>query len=164
RSHWILVVPSKSTSFDSKEFISKLAFTDRITMLKWSANLNEWVVLTYTATAEGFKVQSSRIPISTKLMFSASLKPSRPNNFFQRKLRVISRHPTKPEGLYQKVAGCYFLNGQTRCTGYVGKLVDLIAASLNLTLINRSVKSCGIAGRNGTRVDEIEKNVNITNI
>ncbi|KAK3893611.1 hypothetical protein Pcinc_002585 [Petrolisthes cinctipes] len=48
-------------------------------------------------------------------------------------------------------------SGDTDCTGYVGILLMLLASSLNLTIDNAAIKSCGVADVQGTRVTVIQQ-------
>ena len=48
---------------------------------------------------------------------------------------------------------CYYdKNNKTRCIGYVTDILIPILNILNLTLINKPAKSCGVPSVNGSRV------------
>ena len=66
------------------------------------------------------------------------------------------------EEVFNSVGRCYLTkDGDTDCTGYVGRMLMLLTRNLNLSVINNVVKSCGVANAEGTRVSVIQKNVSI---
>ena len=51
------------------------------------------------------------------------------------------------------VGRCYFASPQrTVCNGYVGEILTMIASSLNFSLVNHAVRSCGTSSDPDGRV------------
>ncbi|KAK7073532.1 hypothetical protein SK128_028034, partial [Halocaridina rubra] len=184
RIHWIVMDAWGTESVLST--LPYYLITHRITWLRWTLRTKGWIVLSSKATSSGLvarevgrwknhttKVKQNTIEEKNKnantsmqelegnkygsiLTVVRPLQPPHTQNFFQKRLRVISRRDTDPEMVVNTVGRCYYnSDGSTSCTGYVGEMLETITKSLNLSISNRMVKSCGVANSEGTRVTVI---------
>ncbi|KAK4297279.1 hypothetical protein Pmani_030286 [Petrolisthes manimaculis] len=160
RVHWVVVVMGESEAVTPT--LPHLSLSLRITWLRWSSRLSKWIVLVGVASEGKMKVReaASWTGKGGELMLQVKrfLRPPYLTNFYKTPLRVIGRYPTDSKLVYNTVGRCYFTNsGDTDCTGYVGRLLMLLASSLNLTIENSSVRSCGVANVPDTRVTVIQE-------
>ncbi|KAK3879745.1 hypothetical protein Pcinc_015731 [Petrolisthes cinctipes] len=160
RVHWVVVVMGEDEAVTPS--LPHLSLSLRITWLRWSSRLSEWVVLVGVASVGKIKVREAArwTGKGGELMLQVKrfLRPPYLTNFYKIPLRVVSRYPTSNKLVYNSLARCYFTNsGDTDCIGYVGRLLMLLASSLNFTVDNSAVKSCGVANVPGTRVTIIQQ-------
>ncbi|XP_047741217.1 probable glutamate receptor [Hyalella azteca] len=93
-----------------------------------------------------------------KQNFIENLQPSIPLNFGGKTIILSGGKLTQPFVEKTQVMSCYYdTKNATRCTGYVGELVNIIAASLNTSLANIKGGDCGAASSNKSRLNDVQR-------
>ncbi|KAK4327588.1 hypothetical protein Pmani_001945 [Petrolisthes manimaculis] len=160
RVHWVVVVMGESEAVTPT--LPHLSLSLRITWLRRSSRLSEWVVLVGVAIEGKMKVREAARWTGKggefMLQVKRTLRPPYLTNFYKTPLRVVSRFNTDKKMVFNELSRCYFTNsGDTDCIGYVGRVLMMIVSSLNLTVDNSGVKSCGVANVPGNRVTVIQQ-------